>query len=71
MWLALPCHEGFIRTAGLRRLERIPERGPLAANTLAGTVAGCRQALELSAHWGVIGKIVLVRDEGPPEPSVA
>lgn len=35
-----------------RQLDRIPERGPLAANTLAGTVSGWQQALELSARWG-------------------
>ena len=30
----------------------IPPRGPLAANTVAGTVDGWREALALSAEWG-------------------
>ena len=33
-------------------LEQIPVRGPLAANTVAGTVSGWRTALEVSASWG-------------------
>ena len=32
--------------------EAIPERGPLAALTVAGTVSGWRAALEVSARWG-------------------
>ena len=32
-------------------LEAIPNRGPLAANTVAGTVSGWSAALELSANW--------------------
>lgn len=34
-----------------QHLKEIPWRGPLAANTVAGTVAGWRAALELSARW--------------------
>jgi gamma-glutamyltranspeptidase len=30
----------------------IPSRGPLAANTVAGTVSGWQAALEVSASWG-------------------
>ena len=30
----------------------IPSRGPLAANTVAGTVSGWRAALELAGQWG-------------------
>jgi gamma-glutamyltranspeptidase/glutathione hydrolase len=37
----------------------IPERGPLAALTVAGTVSGWRAALDLSANWG--GKLPLAR----------
>ena len=40
-------------------LESIPIRGPLAANTVAGTVSGWALALELSAQWG--GKLPLTR----------
>src|SRR5690606_9700938 len=35
-----------------RQLDTIPMRGPLAANTLAGTVGGWQQALDISATWG-------------------
>ncbi|GGB95890.1 gamma-glutamyltransferase [Oxalicibacterium flavum] len=35
-----------------RKLDAIPMRGPLAANTLAGTVGGWQQALDISATWG-------------------
>ena len=43
-----------------RRLDAIPARGPLAANTVAGTVGGWALALELSrARWG--GKLPLSR----------
>ena len=34
-------------------------RGPLAANTVAGTVAGWAKALAISARWG--GRIALSR----------
>lgn len=34
-----------------RGLAAIPVRGPLAANTVAGTVSGWQAALEASAHW--------------------
>ncbi len=48
---------GFYREA---RLESIPARGALAANTVAGTVGGWALALELSrARWG--GKLPLTR----------
>lgn len=33
-------------------LAEIPSRGPLAANTVAGTVSSWQAALELSASWG-------------------
>jgi gamma-glutamyltranspeptidase len=42
-----------------KKLESIPVRGPLAANTLAGTVGGWQQALDISAKWG--GKLPLSR----------
>jgi gamma-glutamyltranspeptidase len=47
---------GLYRNAGH---ESIPERGPLAANTVAGTVSGWARALEISARWG--GKLPLSR----------
>lgn len=40
-------------------LEAIPVRGPMAANTVAGTVAGWAKALEISAEWG--GRLPLER----------
>jgi gamma-glutamyltranspeptidase/glutathione hydrolase len=39
--------------------ETIPERGPLAALTTAGTVSGWQEALDVSAAWG--GKLSLPR----------
>jgi gamma-glutamyltranspeptidase/glutathione hydrolase len=43
-----------------RKLDRIPPRGPLAANTVAGTVGGWELALALSrGRWG--GKLPLAR----------
>jgi gamma-glutamyltranspeptidase len=42
-----------------RKLGGIPARGPLAANTLAGTVGGWQQALDVSARWG--GRLPLSR----------
>ncbi|MDF3075176.1 MAG: putative gamma-glutamyltransferase ywrD, partial [Alphaproteobacteria bacterium] len=41
------------------QLDAIPQRGPLVANTVAGTISGWQLALELSAKWG--GKIPLSR----------
>jgi len=41
--------EDFYRT---RNLTTIPTRGPLAANTVAGTVSGWQAALDVSADWG-------------------
>ncbi len=35
-----------------RKLESIPPRGPLAANTVAGTVSGWQAALEIARRWG-------------------
>ena len=35
-----------------RGMERIPSRGPLAANTVAGTISGWQAALEIGASWG-------------------
>ena len=40
-------------------LDEIPSRGPLAANTVAGTISGWQAALELSASWG--GRLPLAR----------
>ncbi len=37
-----------------RGIEQIPSRGPLAANTVAGTISGWQAALETSASWGGI-----------------
>jgi len=42
-----------------RGLERIPTRGPLAMNTVAGTVGGWQQALAVSARFG--GGLPLIR----------
>lgn len=42
-----------------RGLAEIPARGPLAANTVAGTVSGWGEALELAARWG--GRMPLER----------
>ena len=42
-----------------RGLDTIPSRGPLAANTSAGSLAGWMAALEISAEWG--GKMSLER----------
>ena len=41
--------EDFYRNQGL---GAVPSRGPLAANTVAGTISGWRAALEISAGWG-------------------
>ena len=40
-------------------LAGIPSRGPLAANTVAGTISGWQAALEMSASWG--GSLPLAR----------
>ncbi len=40
-------------------LDAIPTRGPLAANTAAGTISGWQAALEVSTEWG--GKLPLER----------
>ena len=51
---------GFYRRQGL---AAIPSRGPLAANTVAGTVAGWSAALELNTGWGgALGLPRLLRD---------
>lgn len=42
-----------------RGLSEIPSRGPLAANTVAGTVSGWQAALKLSERWG--GRLALSR----------
>jgi gamma-glutamyltranspeptidase len=42
-----------------RKLDTIPMRGPVAANTMAGTVGGWQEALNISAGWG--GKLALNR----------
>ena len=41
--------EEFYRSKGLKA---VPSRGPLAANTVAGTLSGWLAALEISAGWG-------------------
>ncbi|MEJ2380530.1 MAG: gamma-glutamyltransferase family protein [Gammaproteobacteria bacterium] len=46
----------FYRSRGL---EAIPTRGPLAANTVAGTLSGWQAAYELSRRWG--GALPLAR----------
>ena len=40
-------------------MESIPERGPNAANTVAGTLSTWSKALEISAEWG--GRMSLER----------
>ena len=35
-----------------RGLDAVPSRGPLAANTVAGTVSGWEAALAIGKHWG-------------------
>jgi gamma-glutamyltranspeptidase/glutathione hydrolase len=42
-----------------RGLQQIPVRGPLAANTVAGTISGWEQALTISQRWG--GRLPLSR----------
>lgn len=42
-----------------RKMDSIPVRGPLAANTMAGTISGWNEALKISAAWG--GKLPLAR----------
>ena len=42
-----------------RGVDVIPSRGPLAANTVAGTISGWQDALKISAEWG--GKLPLSR----------
>ncbi|MFQ5994798.1 MAG: gamma-glutamyltransferase family protein [Acidiferrobacterales bacterium] len=42
-----------------RGLTKIPERGPLAANTVAGAVAGWQAALDVSRRWA--GQLPLAR----------
>jgi gamma-glutamyltranspeptidase len=46
----------FYRSRGL---DAIPTRGPLAANTVAGTLSGWQAAFELSRRWG--GNLPLAR----------
>ena len=41
------------------QLDEIPQRGPLVANTVAGTISGWQLALELSSKWG--GEVPLAR----------
>lgn len=41
--------EAFYRN---KNLDAVPTRGPLAANTVAGTISSWRKALEISAAWG-------------------
>ncbi len=42
-----------------QKMDSIPMRGPMAANTMAGTVGGWHEALKISAGWG--GKLPLAR----------
>lgn len=41
------------------QLDAMPQRGPLVANTVAGTISGWQMALDLSAKWG--GRLRLSR----------
>src|SRR5690242_7332434 len=72
-WLILPSHgdpigiEACGRAGSLatpefyheRGLSSIPTRGPLAANTVAGTISGWIKALELAGKYG--GRLPLSR----------
>ena len=56
-----------------RGLERIPTRGPLAMNTVAGTVGGWQQALAVAARFGghqrlsrLLADAIGYADEGIP-----
>ncbi len=42
-----------------QKLESIPMRGPLAANTMAGTIGGWQEALKISVNWE--GRLPLAR----------
>ncbi|MCG8323328.1 MAG: gamma-glutamyltransferase, partial [Cytophagales bacterium] len=53
---AAAADEGFYREMGL---DAVPTRGPLAANTVAGTVSGWQAAFEISRGWG--GRLPLER----------
>jgi gamma-glutamyltranspeptidase len=44
----------FYRSRGL---NSIPSRGPMAANTVAGTISGWKAALDATAHWGTALKL--------------
>ncbi|MHA1538702.1 MAG: gamma-glutamyltransferase family protein [Alphaproteobacteria bacterium] len=46
---AAAADEDFYRAKGL---DAVPARGPLAANTVAGTLSSWGAALEISADWG-------------------
>lgn len=46
---AAKADEAYYRGHGL---SEIPVRGPLAANTVAGTIGGWQLALQMSASWG-------------------
>jgi len=48
--------ESLYRQQGL---DAVPSRGPLAANTVAGTISSWQAALEVSAEWG--GRMALGR----------
>jgi gamma-glutamyltranspeptidase/glutathione hydrolase len=48
-----------VEPALYRGRQAVPPRGPLAANTAAGTVSGWHEALALSAEWG--GRLPLAR----------
>lgn len=55
------------------RLERIPWRGPLSANTVAGAVSGWQAALRISADWGgslsisrLLGDAIEYAENGAP-----
>ena len=48
--------EATYRSLGL---DAVPNRGPLAANTVAGTLSGWQAALEVSTRWG--GSLPLAR----------
>ncbi len=52
--------EAFYRAKGL---DAVPARGPLAANTVAGTVSSWRKALEISAEWGGAMKLARLLED--------
>lgn len=59
-----------------RGMQAIPTRGPLAANTVAGTLSGWHEAYGLSRRWGgrlpwsrLLEDAISYADEGVPAPA--